>query len=627
MKLKHLLPVLALAGLPIFCAAATPAPHTVNITFTVNSVADSVDANPGDGVCMDASGQCSLRAAVQEANANPGADTIEFDASTDGQPILLQLHGAGENAAATGDLDITDDVTIDGIGFQSTLIDGDGADRVFDVIAGTLDLNRVTVQNGGAVRTGAGILVNSTGTLNLFNAHVTDNHATGSSNIASGGGIGTFNGASLGIDSSLISGNSAESSGSIAEGGGLDLETSNLVAIVGTDISGNTATSTGTSRAAGGGIHSTSPLELQNSSVRDNTVRSDQGDSAGGGINIDAATAPLALAQVEVSGNTAEAPNGNAYGGGIVSASPVTLINTTVTGNMGDVGGVYQGSGLLTLVNTTIAGNTGDSIGGVFVYSSASANIADTLIAGNTGNSPDCQNGGAITSYGYNLIGDTTGCMITAATGDQFGTASSPIDPMLGPLSTGGQTHALPLLAGSPAIDKADPQLQSQGGTCQDSDQLGTPRPIDGDGDGSAVCDIGAVERGPNHPPQASDDSLTTDQDTAANGTLKATDADGDALTFAIAQQASHGTTTITDAATGNYTYTPNSGYSGSDSFTFTAGDGIDDSNAATIAVTVNAAAPPPPGGGGGGSGGGAFGLLALGLLLLLVPWALRRRA
>jgi CSLREA domain-containing protein len=49
-------------------------------TFNVNSAVDAVDAVPGDGVCATAGGQCTLRAAVQEANALPGADTISLPA-------------------------------------------------------------------------------------------------------------------------------------------------------------------------------------------------------------------------------------------------------------------------------------------------------------------------------------------------------------------------------------------------------------------------------------------------------------------------------------------------------------------------------------------------------------------
>jgi serine protease len=93
-----------------------------------------------------------------------------------------------------------------------------------------------------------------------------------------------------------------------------------------------------------------------------------------------------------------------------------------------------------------------------------------------------------------------------------------------------------------------------------------------------------------NHAPVASNGSVTTTTGTAVNGTLSASDQDGNALTFSVVTAPAHGTVTITNASTGAFTYTPASGYSGSDSFTFKANDGQVDSNTATESVTVNAA-------------------------------------
>ena len=108
-------------------------------TFTVNTVADTVDANVGDGIAADASGNASLLAAIMEANANGTSDTIELPAGT----FVLSLSGSGENAAATGDLDITNDVsgadlTIRGVGAGASIISGSGfgsgnEDRIFEV--------------------------------------------------------------------------------------------------------------------------------------------------------------------------------------------------------------------------------------------------------------------------------------------------------------------------------------------------------------------------------------------------------------------------------------------------------------------------------------------------------------
>jgi hypothetical protein len=364
-------------------------------------------------------------------------------------------------------------------------------------------------------------------------------------------------------------------------------------------------------------------LTLQDSIVRGNTAHSDGKQAYGGGIYV--GNGSLTLSRVEVSDNAAEAPAGSAIGGGIGSGYPTTLINTTVADNRAATsgGGIEIGYALLTLVNATISGNTSGMGGGVMLDTSATVKLDNTLIAGNSGTKPDCDDNGtgvAITSLGYNLIGDTTGCTIGSTMGDQFGTDARPIDPKLGPLSDLGAangTRVLPLLAGSPAIDKADPQLKSQGGTCVSPDQLGTTRPVDGNGDGTAACDIGAYERGLEKPPIASGASLSTDLNTAASGTLKASDPNGDALTFSIAAQPAHGAVAINDASKGTFTYTPAQGYSGGDSFTFTATDGLEASNTATESVSVKPTAS---------GGGGAFGGMTLIGLALLAIRALRRK-
>lgn len=110
-------------------------------------------------------------------------------------------------------------------------------------------------------------------------------------------------------------------------------------------------------------------------------------------------------------------------------------------------------------------------------------------------------------------------------------------------------------------------------------------------------------------PPVAEDGDVTVTENKTASGTLNASDANGDPLTFSIVNNSLHGTVKLTDANKGGFTYTPVSGYTGSDSFTFKANDGYADSNTAKISVTVKAS------GGGSGGGGGGLGwptLLAL---------------
>jgi len=111
--------------------------------FTVDDFTDVVDMAPVDNTCLTAGGKCTLRAAVQQTNTLAGPDTIILPAGT----YALTITGRCEDAAAKGDLDIIDDMTISGAGAATTIIDGNGIDRVFDVWA-HLNVSGVTIRNG-----------------------------------------------------------------------------------------------------------------------------------------------------------------------------------------------------------------------------------------------------------------------------------------------------------------------------------------------------------------------------------------------------------------------------------------------------------------------------------------------
>ena len=94
-------------------------------TLTVNSTDDAVDIDPGDGICeISDGGPCTLRAAIQEANALAnvgGADRIDVPAGV----YRLTLDGIDDQQANTGDLDITEDLILQGAGPNETVIDAD----------------------------------------------------------------------------------------------------------------------------------------------------------------------------------------------------------------------------------------------------------------------------------------------------------------------------------------------------------------------------------------------------------------------------------------------------------------------------------------------------------------------
>jgi hypothetical protein len=145
-KSALLVPCCVLATL---CSFASPGWAA---TFIVDSTIDATDLAPGDGVCATATGQCTLRAAIQETNVLCGRDTILVPAGT----YTLTISGAGDNVAAAGDLDITDDLEIIGESASSTIIDGNQLDIVFHVIAFTpaglthrfVTIRRLTIRNG-----------------------------------------------------------------------------------------------------------------------------------------------------------------------------------------------------------------------------------------------------------------------------------------------------------------------------------------------------------------------------------------------------------------------------------------------------------------------------------------------
>jgi len=106
----------------------------------------------------------------------------------------------------------------------------------------------------------------------------------------------------------------------------------------------------------------------------------------------------------------------------------------------------------------------------------------------------------------------------------------------------------------------------------------------------TATFNLGPV----NHPPDAVDDSLTTDQGTPGQVNVLANDSDpdGDTLTVTASTNGAHGTVSCT--ATGSCTYTPDAGFSGSDSFTYTVSDGHGGTDTATVNVTVGRVNHPP---------------------------------
>jgi CSLREA domain-containing protein len=515
--------LIGITFLGVFLSASAQA-----TVFTVNSASDGLDANPGNGQCetMAGNGICTLRAAIQEANALVGGDTIILPPNT---YLLTQVT----------ELTITGNLTITCSGASTTIIDGNNSARfdsgVLRIMSGAIvNISGVTIRNGERMTASGGGIAND-GTLTLTGSAV-------SANTTKFGGGGIANDGTLTLTNTTVNGNTA-----IFEGGGID-NSGGTLTLNNSVVSGNTT------KFGGGGISNATnffeqggTLTLNNSIVIDNgadlggggidnvggtltltnsTVsgnKTTQGE--GGGVfnegHIFAAGGTLTLAKSTVSGNTAFAG-----GGGIANLGTSTLTNSTVSGNttgtIGGGGGIAN-SGTLTLTNSTVSGNTanfgGGGIsnegsanlfnvtitnngastilnrggGGVVNGYNATFNFQNTILAGNYTfgvpnftPSPECL--GTINSNGNNLLGSLD-CTVSGG-GFTVG------DPKLGPLqNNGGPTETHALLSGSPAIDGGNPGgCRDQFGALLTTDQRGLPRLADGNHDSVAACDIGAFE-------------------------------------------------------------------------------------------------------------------------------------
>jgi CSLREA domain-containing protein len=127
-------------------------------TYIVNSTLDTPAADPASGICADANGKCTLRAAIMVANFVKGADTIILPPGV----FLLDRPGY-DDAALVGDLDISDDLTIQGAGSGVTIVDGNGAvtgDRVFQILntVQNVTLSGMTIRNGQSLASTVGVI-------------------------------------------------------------------------------------------------------------------------------------------------------------------------------------------------------------------------------------------------------------------------------------------------------------------------------------------------------------------------------------------------------------------------------------------------------------------------------------
>ncbi len=219
--------------------------------------------------------------------------------------------------------------------------------------------------------------------------------------------------------------------------------------------------------ANGGGLSAFERLTLiENSHFSHNTSGNN-----GGGMFLQSSNGHVVLGST-FSNNAASRDGGGIF---MQQTSGVQIINSTVSSNQaGRRGGGINSASILNISHSTIIDNIGTGV------SLSRDSIQNSVIANNTAG--DCVFSNTGFDNQNNL--DTDGsCEAEAIT--HFTTS----DPMLEPLAFyGGTTPTHRPLPGSPVIDNGDGLL------CDDVDQRGEPRPQDGDGDDTPLCDIGAVE-------------------------------------------------------------------------------------------------------------------------------------
>ena len=495
MMKSYLKPVLILstACLLLILAACDPIPNCVG-PYTVTKTEDT-----DDGVCS--AGDCSLREAVNNANACDGTQTINLPAGS----YTLTIDGDNEDLGETGDLDVTDDLIINGSGAPS--ING-GIERAFHIHNGvTAEFNAIWLTGGDTIL-GGGLINEGDLTLNAFTCN--DNSVSippdamgdarggcifNTSNLTIQGGqflnnSARYGGAIYNLDNSTASieninfvGNQAESSGG-ALWIGADAEVTvdwstfdnNLAGLDGGaiwnhgDLIGEgLAFLNNESDANGGAIYSWTDTytQLTNCRLSDNTAVN------GGAIYNN--NGMMHLYECGLSNNIASGPVGGAiYNNGPVPSGGLFLQNVTISNNtaLGGVGGggVYN-TGNFDFRFITITEN---DPGGLRIDTGSEIKIRSSILANNSGS--DC-NGIPPDSLDYNL--DSDGSCGLSGPHDLSST-----DPLLEPLGPhGGMGLSHPLGSGSPAIDSGTPDL------CIPIDQNGISRPQ------GPVCDRGAFEK------------------------------------------------------------------------------------------------------------------------------------
>ncbi len=434
--------------------AHTPSAQTLISRNVVESLEDRTLLTAFTVVNTDDSGTGSLRNAIEQANASAGADTISFDAALAGETIVL-----------TTELQITDDLTITGLGSDQLTLDGNSDSRIFNISDGSFgtlltveirglaltngfsdnggaisnyedltvkdclfsenDVSSVQIQsagfnNGGAIKNVAGTLevsnttfsnnlavdggaiYNSTGTVNVMNSMFSENMATTTQ--GQGGGIYGIYGSVAITECSFLS-NSAS-----GYGGGIGTLYGTL-SVTDSFFSNNSAGP----HSSGSAIYNDGQMTVTRSVFSENSEKSAITNSTTNGTNV--VISDCDISENDVSTGAIYNLNGsmliidsrftgnNSVGGGIANLAKLTIVNSTISANFASGNGSgIDNSGVLSIINSTISGNGSNTLRGGGIYNSGVLDIVNSTLTANRA------------SYGGGIYNDSYGTLTVSNT-------------------------------------------------------------------------------------------------------------------------------------------------------------------------------------------------------------------
>jgi CSLREA domain-containing protein len=525
--------------------------HSTKFVFQVDSATDAHDANPSDGVCRTSFDTCTLRAALEEADALPAGSTIKVDVP------------AGTYDLSLGSLEVTaNTVTVSGAGRAMTAVTAGGASRVLFVGTGTtVRVEGMTISDGNAGNSGYGGGIESVGMLTVDHATITGNRAAAGGGLANAGGTLTVENSDISDNTDSGYGGAGINNGGVRNvPGTVTVEHSKLVDDYGGGSGGAilngqnghpaTAEAAALAPVRGQSVPPQSAIKLV-LTVTDSTFSDDQAGNGGGGIANAGGT--LSVSGSTFDSNRAGGADGGAissgygslivsssmldgnyacYGGGIEMFTNGTsgthlVTQTTISDNRAcDVGGGLDVSGSATVTQSTLTGNIAPVAAAMEVEGSTTFSLSNSTVSGNTSDQGQavvetyaCSDGTVsfVTFSGNtNALGiscpdvTVTGTILDGSTDGPNCLGAAPKETVGYNLDSGtscalglptdlSSTHPkLAALAdhGGPTMTmalKAGSPAVDQGGTaatgCPVADQRGVPRPQ------GPACDIGAFEK------------------------------------------------------------------------------------------------------------------------------------